>query len=80
VRRRHPDPSARARGRHPPLNPGEATFPNPAFDASVTLSQRGSVVIGSGAVRYYAAWFRNASTSFCPPATANVTNGWVITW
>jgi hypothetical protein len=32
--------------------------------------------VGSGARRYYAAWYRNASTTYCPPATANVTNGW----
>src|SRR6185295_13077655 len=54
----------RLRGRAagiPPLLPGEATFPNPAFDSSITLSQRGSVTIGSGSVRFYAAWFRNAS-------------------
>jgi hypothetical protein len=59
---------------------GSATFPNPIWDSSITLSQRGSVTIGSGTVRYYGAWYRNASTTFCPPATANVSNGWVITW
>src|SRR6185295_13594224 len=59
---------------------GQAFFPNPIFDSSITLSQRGSVAVGSGARRYYAAWYRNASTTFCPPATANVTNGWVIDW
>jgi len=61
---------------------GTASFPNSALalDASVTLSQRGQVTVGSGATRYYAAWYRNASTSFCPPATANVTNGVKITW
>jgi len=61
--------------------PGQASFPNTNFpNDTMTLSQRGQVVVGSGAVRYYAGWYRNASTSFCPPATANVTNGWVITW
>jgi hypothetical protein len=61
---------------------GEAFFPNSNFaqDSTTTLSQRGLVAVGSGATRYYAAWFRNASTTFCPPATANVTNGGVITW
>jgi len=61
---------------------GQAIFPNSAFpnDATLTLSQRGGVTVGSGARRYYAAFFRNASTTFCPPATANVTNGWVIDW
>ena len=61
---------------------GAATFPNSAFaqDSTTTLSQRGSVTIGSGARRYYSAWFRNASSTFCPPATANVSNGWMIDW
>ena len=61
---------------------GQAFFPNTnlAQDATTTLSQRGAVAVGSGATRYYAAWFRNASTTFCPPATANVTNGGVIIW
>ena len=61
---------------------GEAFFPNSLFanDSTLTLSQRGGVTVGSGAARYYAAWFRNASTTFCPPATANVTNGWAIVW
>jgi len=61
---------------------GAALFPDSTFpnDATLTLSQRGGVTVGSGARRYYAAFFRNASTTFCPPATANVTNGWVIDW
>ena len=74
------NPLIRLRGRAAVA--GEAFFPNSNFaqDSTTTLSQRGSVTVGSGATRYYAAWFRNASTTFCPPATANVTNGWVITW
>ena len=61
---------------------GAATFPNNAFaqDSTLTLSQRGGVAPGSGALRYYSAWFRNASSTFCPPATANVTNGYTIVW
>jgi len=61
---------------------GQALFPNSAFanDATRTLSQRGGVTVGSGAVRYYSAWYRNASSTFCPPATANVTNGWMLQW
>jgi len=46
----------------------------------VTLSARGGVVPGSGTLRYYSTYYRNASTSFCPPATFNVTNGWKILW
>jgi len=61
---------------------GASQFPDPSFpnDATLTLSQRGGVTVGSGAVRYYATWYRNASTTFCPPATANVTNGLTLTW
>jgi len=70
----------RLRGRN--ASGGVAYFPdsNFAVDQTITLSQRGGVTVGSGARRYYAAFYRNASTTFCPPATANVTNGWVIDW
>ena len=57
---------------------GVVSFPTSAD--TQTLSQRGGVTVGSGLRRYYAVWFRNASTTFCPPATANVTNGFVIDW
>jgi len=61
---------------------GQAIFPNNAFanDATLTLSIRGGVIPGSGATRYYSGFYRNASTTFCPPATANVTNGLEIVW
>jgi hypothetical protein len=70
----------RLRGR--PSAGGASQFPDPAFaqDATLTLSQRGLVTPGSGARRYYATWYRNASTTYCPPATANVTNGWILDW
>jgi len=61
---------------------GTSMFPDSNFpnDATLTLSQRGGVTPGSGVRRFYATWYRNASTTFCPPATANVTNGWIIDW
>jgi len=61
---------------------GLASFPNTSFanDATLSLSQRGQVIPGQGARRYYSGWFRNASSTFCPPATANVTNGWIVDW
>jgi hypothetical protein len=70
----------RLRGR--PSVGGTSMFPDPSFpqDATLTLSERGGVTPGSGVTRYYATWYRNASTSFCPPATANVSNGWRIVW
>jgi len=70
----------RLRGRNAAA--GQAAFPDSNFanDQSLTLSQRGGVAVGSSALRYYSAWYRNASTTFCPPATANVTNGWRLVW
>jgi len=61
---------------------GASQFPDVSFanDSTLELSTRGGVAPGSGATRFYATWYRNASTSFCPPATANVTNGWRIDW
>jgi len=61
---------------------GSAQFPDLTFaeDVTITLSQRGAVSVGSGARRFYSAWYRNASSSFCPVATANVTNGWRVDW
>jgi hypothetical protein len=57
---------------------GVTVFPNSTD--TVTVSQRGQVVPGSGATRYYALFHRNASTTFCPPALANVTNGVRVVW
>ena len=45
-----------------------------------TVSQRGGVAIGSGSRRYYSAWYRNAASTYCTPATANVTNGFQVVW
>ncbi|MBK7875090.1 MAG: hypothetical protein IPJ77_04950 [Planctomycetes bacterium] len=56
---------------------GAAQFPEPG---DPSLSVRGGVVPGSGATRYYQAYYRNAAALFCPPATFNVTNGWVLVW
>lgn len=44
------------------------------------LSVRGQVTPGSGVVRYYYAYYRNAAASFCPPATFNTTNVVRIDW
>ena len=57
---------------------GASTFPDSSD--TVTLSQRGNVAPGSGLTRFYAVWYRNASSTFCPPATANVTNGLRVSW
>ena len=57
---------------------GASSFPDSV--ETVTLSQRGGVTPGSGAVRYYQTYYRNAAAAFCPPETFNVTNGIRITW
>ncbi len=57
---------------------GASQFPD-ATD-TVTLSQRGGVTPGTGATRYYTAYYRNAAAGFCPPATYNATNGWIVVW
>jgi hypothetical protein len=57
---------------------GASSFPDAA--ETVTLSQRGGVVPGSGALRRYQTYYRNSAAAFCPPETFNVTNGWRIQW
>jgi hypothetical protein len=57
---------------------GASSFPDSTD--TVTLSERGGVVPGSGALRYYQTYYRNSSASYCPPETFNVTNGWKLTW
>jgi hypothetical protein len=57
---------------------GASSFPDSTD--TITLSQRGGVLPGSGSVRHYQTYYRNAAPLFCPPETFNVTNGWTITW
>jgi len=57
---------------------GVSSYPN-STDTQ-TISQRGQVTPGSGATRYYSLFYRSASPTFCPPATANVTNGIRVIW
>ncbi|HRC63413.1 MAG TPA: hypothetical protein PLX85_09375, partial [Dehalococcoidia bacterium] len=64
--------------RQKPLAGGDARFPDSTD--TTTLSARGGTPPGSGAFATYLVYYRNASTTFCPPATANVTNGWTILW
>ncbi|MBI5363072.1 MAG: VCBS repeat-containing protein [Planctomycetes bacterium] len=59
-------------------NAGAASFPDSAD--TVSLSVRGGVTPGSSSLRYYGVYYRNAATSFCPPATHNISNGWKILW
>jgi hypothetical protein len=57
---------------------GASSFPDSTD--TVTLSQRGGVVPGSGVTRYYQTYYRNAAALFCPPETFNVTNGMIVRW
>jgi hypothetical protein len=57
---------------------GASSFPDSTD--TVTLSQRGGVLPGSGARRWYQTYYRNASATFCPPETFNVTNGIRVDW
>jgi hypothetical protein len=60
------------------LSGGSASFPVPP--ETITLSQRGGVTVGSGAVRSYCVFYRNAAAAFCPPETFNVSSSYRITW
>ena len=57
---------------------GASAFPDAT--ETITLAQRGGMTIGSGVLRYYQTYYRNAAALFCPPETFNVTNGLIITW
>ena len=57
---------------------GASAFPDSTD--TITLSQRGGVVPGSGTTRYYQTYYRNSAPLFCPPETFNVTNGRVVVW
>ncbi|MBK7876850.1 MAG: hypothetical protein IPJ77_14085 [Planctomycetes bacterium] len=57
---------------------GASSFPDSGD--TVSLSVRGGVVPGSGALRHYQTYYRNAAAVFCPPETFNVTSGFQIVW
>ncbi len=57
---------------------GASSFPDSAD--TVTVSQRGAVIPGSGVTRLYQVYYRNAAPAFCPPATFNASNGWLLAW
>ncbi len=58
------------------ISGGAANFP---AVGDPLISVRGGIPAGGGTY-YYQCYYRNASTSFCPPATSNRTNGVAITW
>ena len=56
---------------------GYSSFPG---NSANTLSNASGTAPGSGVTHWYQVFYRNAAAGFCPPATANVTNGIVVTW
>lgn len=46
----------------------------------LSVSQRGGVTPGGGAVRSYQTFYRNSNSIYCTPSTFNVTNAVQITW
>ncbi len=52
----------------------------PDSTGTVTLSNRSGVTVGSGAVREYGTYYRNASAAFCPPQTFNTANTIEVVW
>jgi hypothetical protein len=59
------------------LTSGAAQFPS---TPGITLSARSGTFPGSGALRSYGVYYRNAAAAFCPPATFNVSNGFRLIW
>ncbi|MBK7876384.1 MAG: beta-propeller fold lactonase family protein [Planctomycetes bacterium] len=53
---------------------GASSFPG---GVGASVSVRGGVV--APGTRQYQVWYRNAA-SFCTPGTANLSNGWELTW
>ncbi len=56
---------------------GYASYPG---NAANTLSNASGTTPGSGVTHWYQVFYRNAATGFCPPGTANWTNGLAVTW
>lgn len=57
---------------------GASQFPDGSD--TVTVSQRGQVIPGSGVTRIYQTYYRNAAAAFCPPETFNVTDAASLVW
>ncbi len=56
---------------------GASQYPNVGQQL---VSVRGATPPGSGLVGYYQTYYRNSSSTFCPPETFNVSNALQITW
>jgi hypothetical protein len=59
-----------------PVSASSAAYPG-AGDPRIAL--RG-MIPAAGTTRFYQGFYRNAASSFCPPAGSNRTNGFVLVW
>jgi hypothetical protein len=59
---------------------GATSFPQGGDPSITTQSANLGDPIAPGSSRYYAAYYRDPSVSFCPPATFNATQGIGIVW
>jgi hypothetical protein len=60
-----------------PTPSGSARFPEPG---DLSLSQAGSVLPGSGQMRYYQVWYRDPSLVFCTTLQFNASNALQVLW
>lgn len=67
-----------------PSSAGASQYPGPGdFPICARSAQLGDVVLGSGLVRHYQAWYRDPVQSFCPDPPGknyNVTNATSVGW
>ncbi len=59
-----------------PITSGVSSYPE---SGDVSISVRGAIPVAGGTF-YYQTFYRNAAAAFCPPATANRTNGIAVPW
>lgn len=55
---------------------GSSEFPG----VGAAISIAGQIPSGGAVTRYYQAWYRDASVSFCSPSRFNLTNGLEVVW
>ena len=59
---------------------GSASYPQAGDPSITTQSANLGDPIPPGGTRYYTAYYRDPSTTFCPPATFNAAQGLTIVW
>ncbi|MBI5362519.1 MAG: hypothetical protein HZA53_05020 [Planctomycetes bacterium] len=63
-----------------PANQSSFPLPTDTVTLSTGWGAANNTPPGSGITAHYMAYYRNAAGTFCPPATFNGTNAYVITW